>query len=61
MDRATRMRRESARSLREAAAHMTQMQASIGRWLRDEYDTAQPLPARLADLVMQIAQLTEDS
>jgi hypothetical protein len=42
------------------AAHMAQVQASIGRLLRDGYDTAQPLPKRLADLVRQIAQPTED-
>ena len=33
--------------------------SSIGRWLREEYDTAQPLPDRLAALVRKIEQSTE--
>jgi hypothetical protein len=36
--------------------HMEQIRASIGRCLRDKYDTSQPLPKRLADLVRKIKQ-----
>jgi hypothetical protein len=55
------MRRSGSSLTAQAkAAHMAQVQASIGRLLRDDYDTAQPLPKRLADLVRQIAQPTED-
>jgi hypothetical protein len=34
--------------------------ASIGRSLREGYGIKQPLPERLANLVQQIAQQTED-
>ena len=44
---------------REKAAHREQMLTSIGRWLKEEYDTAQPLPDRLAALVRKIEQSTE--
>jgi len=44
---------------REKEAHREQMLTSIGRWLREEYDTAQPLPDRLAALVRKIEQSTE--
>jgi hypothetical protein len=37
-----------------------QVLASIGRSLREGSDTSQPLPDRLANLVRQIAELTED-
>jgi hypothetical protein len=46
---------------REKEAHRAQMIASIGRVLRDAYDTAQPLPDRLASLVRQIAEPIDDS
>src|SRR6266852_9195698 len=34
----------------------TEIQAAVGRCLRAEYDTAQPIPARLADLLRQLEQ-----
>jgi hypothetical protein len=55
------MRRGSVLLAREKGAHRGQMLASIGRGLRDEYDTALPLPDRVSDLVRQIAQPTEES
>jgi len=55
------MRRDSVLLSREKAAHRTQILASIGRGLREVYDTAQPLPDRISDLVRQIAQPTEES
>jgi hypothetical protein len=50
------MHRKSDSFAREKAAHMEQIRASIGRCLRDKYDTSQPLPKRLADLVRKIKQ-----
>ena len=47
------MRRNNVLS-REKAANAARVRAEIGRRLRDEYDTTQPLPERLADLVGQI-------
>ena len=35
---------------------LTEIQAAIGRCLRAEYDTAQSIPARLADLLRQLEQ-----
>jgi hypothetical protein len=55
------MRRDSVLLSREKAAHRTQILASIGRGLREVYDTAHPLPDRISDLVRQIAQPTEES
>jgi hypothetical protein len=46
---------------RENAAHTVQVLTEIGRRLRDEYDTAQPLPACLADLVRKIAEPIQSS
>jgi hypothetical protein len=46
---------------RENAAHTVQVLTEIGRRLRDEYDTAQPLPPCLADLVRQIAEPIQSS
>jgi hypothetical protein len=48
------MRRNYALASRERAICMEQVQASIGRWLRDEYDLTQPLPDHLGDLVRRI-------
>ena len=47
-------------SLGEEALTRKQTLASIGRTLREEYDISQPLPDRLANLVGQIAQPTDD-
>ena len=55
------MRRDSVLLSREKAAHRTQILASIGLGLREMYDTAQPLPDRISELVGQIAQPTEES
>ena len=57
------MRGEITQLSREKAAGMEQLRASIGQWLRQEYDSyiEQPLPDRLADLLTQIAQSTDDS
>jgi hypothetical protein len=46
-------------SLGEDALTRKKALDSIGRTLREEYDTSQPLPDRLANLVDQIEQLTE--
>jgi hypothetical protein len=54
------MRCKTASLGREGAANREQMLALIGRGLREEYDTAQPLLDRPANLVRQIAQLTDD-
>jgi len=35
-------------------AVLSEVQAAIGRYLRAEYDLAQPLPARLARLAKQL-------
>jgi hypothetical protein len=48
------MRGLSASLERERAAHRAQMLALIGRLLREGYDTAQPLPDRLSDIVRKI-------
>jgi hypothetical protein len=55
------MHRKSDSFAREKAAHMEQIRASIGRCLRDKYDTSQPLPKRLADLVRKIKQRASKS
>jgi hypothetical protein len=54
------MRRDDLLS-REKANRMRQLQASIGRCLREEYDAGQPLPDRLADLVRKIERSTSGS
>jgi hypothetical protein len=41
---------------REEADCMKQVLAAIGRALRGQYDTAEPLPDRLADLVRKMEQ-----
>ena len=38
-----------------------EVQAAIGRYLRAEYDLAQPIPARLVDLVRQLEQRDRQS
>jgi hypothetical protein len=48
-------------SLGEDALTRKKTLDSIGRTLRQEYDTSQPLPDRLARLVEQIAQPTDDN
>jgi hypothetical protein len=48
------VQRKSDLFSQEKAAHVEQIRAAIGRWLRDQYDTTQPLPKRLADLVRKI-------
>jgi len=59
--RACAARRKSDLYAREKVAHLEQIRWSIGRWLRDEYDTTQPVPKRLADLVRKIEQLSSKS
>ena len=41
---------------RKKELSLTEIQAAIGRYLRAEYDLAQPIPARLADLLRQLEQ-----
>ena len=36
--------------------NFVEVQAAIGRYLRTEYDLAQPIPARLVDLLRQLEQ-----
>jgi hypothetical protein len=57
------MRAKTALLAHEQAAHRGQMLALIGRLLRQEYeyDTAQPVPDRIADLVKKIEQSTSAS
>jgi Anti-sigma factor NepR len=38
-----------------------EVQAAIGRYLRAEYDLAQPIPARLVDLLRQLEQRDRQS
>ena|SRR6476620_11440751 len=38
-----------------------EVQAAIGRYLRAQYDLAQPIPARLVDLVRQLEQRDRQS
>jgi hypothetical protein len=38
-----------------------EVQAAIGRYLREEYDLIEPIPARLADLLRQLDQLSGES
>jgi hypothetical protein len=54
------MRRNNDLRWRENASQMEQIRTFIGRRLREEYDLAQPMPDRLADLVRIIEQ-PEDS
>jgi len=56
------MRGEITQSSRETTAGIEQLRASIGQWLRQEYDSysEQPLPDRLAELLRQIAQPSEE-
>jgi hypothetical protein len=42
----------------ENAAHRARLLAEIGQRLRNEYDTAQPLPSRLDDLMTKIERST---
>jgi hypothetical protein len=37
---------------------MKQVQAAIGRGLKEEYDSVQPLPDRLSDLLRKIEEAT---
>lgn len=57
------MRGEITQPSREKAAGMEQLRASIGQWLKQEYDSYidRPLPDRLAGLLRQIAQSADDS
>jgi len=41
---------------RERSACLEQVQAAIGRTLRAEYDLAQPMPERLAELLEEATQ-----
>ena len=54
------MSRKSALS-REKTDRMKEVQAEVGRRLREEYGTAQPLPDRLTDLLREIEQSTRES
>jgi hypothetical protein len=56
------MRGEITQSSREKAAGMERVRASIGQWLRQEYVSYldEPLPDRLAELLRQIAQPSEE-
>src|SRR5207302_1059539 len=47
-------RRRGTLQTQHHAAHMEQIRASIARQFRDEYDLAQPLPRRLAELVRKL-------
>ena len=53
-------RRASQSALRSdvsrSKALLTEIQAAVGRCLHAEYDTAQPMPARLVDLLRQLEQ-----
>ena len=40
---------------------LSEVQAAIGRYLRAEYDLAQPIPARLVDLLRQLEQRNGES
>jgi len=42
---------------RERADRMAQVRASIGRRLKEEYETARPLPERLSYLVKEIEKI----
>ena len=46
----------SRSNVSQSKALLTEIQAAIGRYLLAEYDTAQPMPARLADLLGQLEQ-----
>jgi hypothetical protein len=39
---------------------MKQVQAAIGRRLKEEYDSVQPLPDRLSDLLRKIEEATNN-
>ena len=43
---------------RENATRMKQVLVSIGRAMKERYDTAQPLPGRLAELVTKLESST---
>lgn len=46
---------------REKANRMKQVRAAIGRRLREEYESVQPLPNRLSDLLRKIEGSTSKS
>jgi hypothetical protein len=46
----------SCSNVSRSKALLTDIQAAIGRCLLAEYDTAQPMPARLVDLLRQLEQ-----
>jgi len=57
--------RPAAREASQSAPHsdvsrskvlLSEIQAAVGRRLRAEYDTARPIPARLADLLRQLEE-----
>ncbi len=52
------MRSYSLLRSRERSACMERVQAAIGRTLRAEYDLAQPVPERLAELLEEATQGT---
>ena len=47
--------RSTAASMRSNGL-LSEVQAAIGRYLRAEYDLAQPIPGRLVDLLRQLEQ-----
>src|SRR5262245_25947357 len=59
------IRYEASSPPRNASARtsglLTELQAEIGRGLRAEYSIAQPIPARLADLLRQFERKTSAS
>jgi hypothetical protein len=50
---------KSALLLREKAARIREVLASIGRGLREQYDAPQRLSERLAELVRKIERFTD--
>jgi hypothetical protein len=52
--------RKNSLLLRENVEHAHQVRAAIGRLLREQYNVAQPLPERLADLMKKIEQSSKN-
>jgi hypothetical protein len=50
------MRRNGVLASQQNAECIAQVQASIGRSLRETYDVTRPLTARLADLVREVGR-----
>ena len=54
------MRRHDLSQSREKAKRMEQVLASIGRAMKENYDTSQSLPGGLADLVKKIEESSSE-